>query len=116
MILFGAPATVVQASASAAWDCPVGDLCVWSGSNGTGSRCSWSNADSDWWSGDIVCSWSKTTSMKSFWNRGTNTSYPGVHLYLGTDYNYEWFCAKRGVQYNAEGGMRSHRWETGSCS
>ncbi|WP_406075637.1 peptidase inhibitor family I36 protein [Micromonospora sp. NBC_01638] len=121
-IILGAPLSAASAASPstvttlAAWDCPVGDFCAWSGANGTGSRCNWTDADNDWWAGATVCSWSKTTSMKSFWNRGTSTSYPGVHLYLNANYGSEWYCAVRGSKYNGEGWMRSHRWQTGSCN
>ncbi|MGQ4475235.1 peptidase inhibitor family I36 protein [Streptomyces sp. SAS_276] len=44
-------------SAEAAASCPSGSLCVWDQINYTGNRCSWSNADNDWTSGTVTCSW-----------------------------------------------------------
>lgn len=47
-------------TALAAWECPLGDVCFWNGSNGTGSRCAWGSADPDWLNGNIRCSWAQT--------------------------------------------------------
>lgn len=80
-----APADVSSASVTA-WECSVGDFCAWTGLNGTGSRCAWTNADPDWRSGTIQCSWSGSQPVQSYWNRGTSTSYRGVKLYQGAGY------------------------------
>ncbi|MFF3869122.1 peptidase inhibitor family I36 protein [Micromonospora sp. NPDC001898] len=100
-----------------AWDCPVGDLCVWSGDNGTGSRCNWSDADNDWTSGATSCSWADTTTVKSMWNRGTSSSYSVVALYRNANYGSRWGClGQNGGNWTGVGiYLRSHRWQS-SCS
>lgn len=60
------PVEFVPADVSVnAWECPVGDFCAWTGLNGTGARCNWANADSDWQSGSIRCSWAGTSQVQS---------------------------------------------------
>ncbi|MFF4488717.1 peptidase inhibitor family I36 protein [Streptomyces sp. NPDC001544] len=105
-----------SASTQAAWDCPSGDLCVWTGSNGTGSRCTWSNADPDWWSGSIQCSWSDTQNVGSAKNSGTSSSYGYVVLYTGANYTGDGYCiAQHGDTWpGLNVRFRSHRWEA-SC-
>jgi hypothetical protein len=100
-----------------AWsDCPSGDFCIWSGTNATGSRCSWSNADSDWYSGTIQCSWVDTQSVRSAYNHGTSSSYWGVWVHLEANYNFVWSCLPQGyVWTDVTFGGRSHRWMTSSC-
>jgi hypothetical protein len=105
-----------SASTQAAWDCPSGDLCVWTGSNGTGSRCTWSNADPDWWSGSIQCSWSDTQNVGSAKNSGTSSSYGYVVLYTGANYTGDGYCIPQhgGTWAGLNVRIRSHRWEA-SC-
>lgn len=66
-----APGTV-QASPSAFSDCPTGNVCFWTGDNGTGSRCTWSVDDPDWQGGSIRCSWAATTPAQSVYNHGNS--------------------------------------------
>ncbi|MEU4643905.1 peptidase inhibitor family I36 protein [Micromonospora sp. NPDC023814] len=112
-----AKAPAGDAAITAAWDCPVGDICIWSGDNGTGSRCNWANADNDWRSGSIACSWSATSPVKSMWNRGTSSSYTVVALYHGADYSNLWGClGQNGGNWTGIGVyLRSHRWAS-SCN
>jgi hypothetical protein len=103
-----------------AWACDAGDLCVWDGYGGTGNRCSWTNADNDWWNTPVVCSWADDRPVKSIYNRGQNTNYIGVNLYSAANYASSSLvlCAWRGTQWEASGTgakMRSHRWTSGSC-
>lgn len=65
--------------------CAAGNVCFYTGSNGTGSKCSWSVADPDWRTGSIVCSWAATTNVRSVWNNGTSSSYSGVRYYLSAN-------------------------------
>ncbi|WP_338684545.1 peptidase inhibitor family I36 protein [Streptomyces acidiscabies] len=109
---------VVPSPASAAplaWECSSGYMCVWSGTNGTGSRCTWSSADPDWWNGSVQCSWSDTQNARSAWNRGTSSSYAGVAFYHGANYSDYSGCLSQGGRdssFNAS--LRSHRW-VASC-
>ncbi|MGW2641163.1 peptidase inhibitor family I36 protein [Streptomyces sp. NPDC001348] len=103
-----------SASTQAAWDCPSGNLCVWTGSNGTGHRCNWSDADPDWWNGSIQCSWSDTQNVGSAKNNGTSSSYNFVVLYTGANYSGDYYClAQHGDTWSDVGiRFRSHRWRT----
>ncbi|WP_097259709.1 peptidase inhibitor family I36 protein [Streptomyces sp. TLI_55] len=105
------------ANASAqAWECSSGDVCVWNATNGTGSRCSWTNADPDWWSGSIQCSWSDTQNARSAYNRGTSSSYAGVAFYSGANYSGYLGCLSQNGGWDDDFNVRirSHRWVT-SC-
>ncbi|PRY33482.1 peptidase inhibitor family I36 [Pseudosporangium ferrugineum] len=94
-----------------AWECPSGNVCVWTGSYGTGSRCLWSDADNDWQAGGIRCSWAASQPVRSIYNNGTNSSYAGVALYRAANYqNFHW-CVPQGTLRNDENVyLRSHRW------
>ncbi|WP_431883069.1 peptidase inhibitor family I36 protein [Micromonospora gifhornensis] len=112
-LVLASPPTAAQA---AAWDCPSGDLCIWTGTNGTGSRCAWSNADNDWRSGSIVCSWSSTQPYRSVWNRGTSSSYVAVWIYGGANYTGSYDCIAQGDRFGSSNGRaRSHRWQASGC-
>ncbi|MEU6539782.1 peptidase inhibitor family I36 protein [Streptomyces sp. NPDC047000] len=105
------------ASASAqAWECSSGNVCVYTGAYGTGSRCLWSNADPDWYSGSITCSWSSSTNVGSVYNLGTSSSYGYVVLYTGANYTGTGYCISQNGGYWADLNVRirSHRWEA-SC-
>lgn len=106
-----------SASASAqAWECDSGDLCVYSGTSGTGSACSWTNADPDWWSGTVQCSWSDTQNVGSVYNRGTSSAYNWVVLYTGANYTGTRYCFAQNGGYSSSFNVRirSHRWQA-SC-
>ncbi|WP_327399999.1 peptidase inhibitor family I36 protein [Streptomyces sp. NBC_01288] len=106
-----------SASASAqAWACTSGHVCVYSGINGTGSVCSWSNADPDWWGGDVQCSWSDTQNVGSVYNLGTSSAYNYVALYTGANYTGSHYCFVQdgGYSSNFNVKIRSHRW-VASC-
>ncbi|MGW5653354.1 peptidase inhibitor family I36 protein [Streptomyces humi] len=104
---------------AAASDCPSGSLCVWDQINYTGNRCSWSNADSDWTSGTVTCSWADDRNVKSVYNHGTSSSYEGVGLYSGAGYSGYLGCIGQGVKGPGVSGspglkVLSHKWLT-SC-
>lgn len=106
-------------SAEAAASCPSGSLCVWDQINYTGNRCSWSNADNDWTSAPVVCSWADDRNVKSVYNNGTSSSYEGVGLYSGTGYSGYLGCIGQGVKGPGVSGgpglkVLSHKWLT-SC-
>ncbi|MET7877384.1 peptidase inhibitor family I36 protein [Micromonospora profundi] len=98
-------------------DCPVGSFCVWSGNNATGSRCSWSNADNDWYNTPVVCSWADNQVVRSAMNRGRSTSYRSVHFYSGANYTGTYGCLGQNDQFMNDiyENLRSHRWRTASC-
>jgi hypothetical protein len=50
-------------------DCPVGNICFYTGRGGFGSMCRWTEHDTDWNSGSTVCSWADTSDVCSVWNR-----------------------------------------------
>lgn len=100
-----------------ALSCPSGDLCVWPVSDGSSSRCTWSNADPDWQSGSVSCSWSSSRPVMVAYNHGTSTSYDRVCLYTGANYTGSAYYIRQGVQTGpAFPGVkiRSHRWVTGA--
>ncbi|MEV1017564.1 peptidase inhibitor family I36 protein [Micromonospora sp. NPDC049751] len=103
--------------AQAAATCPVGDFCVWSGSNATGSMCSWSNADNDWFNAPVVCSWADNQVVRSAENRGRSTSYRSVYFYSGANYTGTYGCLGQNDQFMNDiyENLRSHRWRTSSC-
>jgi peptidase inhibitor family I36 len=112
-VLAPAPAGAAPASAQQlrAWECPAGNVCVWTGAYGTGSRCLWSDADNDWQNGGIRCSWSASQPVRSIYNNGTSSSYAGVALYQAANYQSFYWCVPQGVLRSDENVyLRSHRW------
>lgn len=111
------PATGDEVGVTAWADCPAGNFCIWSGPNATGSMCKWSNADNDWYSGSIVCSWADNQPLRSAYNNGTSTSYAGVWVYTGANYTGTAYCPlRRGYAwYDVSIWGRSHQWRTVSC-
>ncbi|WP_431913684.1 peptidase inhibitor family I36 protein [Micromonospora carbonacea] len=101
---------------AAAWsDCPAGSFCIWSGSYASGSRCTWSSADPDWFSGAIQCSWADTQPVRSMYNHGTSTSYWGVGIYAKANYTGSVTCLRQGYAFSDISYFyRSHKWQT-SC-
>jgi hypothetical protein len=81
------------AAIAVAANCTAGNVCFYTGQNGTGSMCKWSNADNDWTAAPVICSWAKTNHVSR----------------IG--------CTRQGVQGNLAGTyqLRSHEWTTGSC-
>ena len=116
------PAAVeVVSSVMAAWDCESSHFCAWPNQDGTGSRCSWSDADSDWLSGTVQCSWAGSLPVRSYWNRGTSTNFRGVMLFMSANNWNLAYCVPQGGKFFIEGGgtfLRSHRWDSwtpGTC-
>lgn len=97
-----------------ALSCPSGNLCVWPVSDGSSSRCSWLNADNDWQSSPVTCSWSSSRAVNAVYNHGTSTSYAGVCLYPAVNYggSVAYFIAQ-GQSASGWPGVkiRSHRWD-----
>ncbi|GAB3944893.1 hypothetical protein GCM10029976_069760 [Kribbella albertanoniae] len=103
----------------AAWDCPSGRVCFYSGAAGTGGRCSWEGSDDNWLAGDLTCLWSRSDSVESVRNNGNSTAFNGVRYYTGTDFNPSTSvgCIPRGARgtLNTSRLLRSHLWVTGAC-
>ncbi|MBB1242134.1 peptidase inhibitor family I36 protein [Streptomyces durbertensis] len=108
-----APGTANAASYS---DCKKGNICFYTGSNGTGHMCQWDGNDSDWRGGGITCSWAGTHNVKSVYNNGFASGYKDVVYYTGANYQNRIGCTKVGNQGNLAGTykLRSHKWVT-SC-
>ncbi|MEV7289790.1 peptidase inhibitor family I36 protein [Streptomyces sp. NPDC093252] len=118
--LAGLAVVVPPASANAATaaysDCPSGNVCFYTGTGGTGSRCNWSNADSDWASGAITCSWALTSPARSMYNHGTSTAFTAVAFYHGVNYTSYNGCMGQGWAGNiGPAYLRSHQWVTFAC-
>ena len=98
-------------------DCNAGNVCFYTGFNGSGSMCKWSVADPDWTSGAIKCGWASTHNVESVYNHGTSTGFSGVRYYLRTNYQSSIGCTPQGKQGNLAGTyqLRSHQWVTGNC-
>ncbi|MDL4773975.1 MULTISPECIES: peptidase inhibitor family I36 protein [Thermomonosporaceae] len=99
-----AGAVAVEAS------CAKGDVCVWSGKAGQGTRCHWRGNDPDWRGGAVRCG----IKVRSIWNNGrTNDPYNKVRFYRQKDYQSQ---ISDPVPVTAKpitaGGLtiRSHRW------
>ncbi|WP_089154304.1 peptidase inhibitor family I36 protein [Micromonospora sp. NBS 11-29] len=114
--------SVLGATAPASADnwvgsCDPGNVCFYTGWNGTGSKCSWSDADPDWANGNIQCSWALTSNVLSVWNNGQSTAYQGVVYYYSNNYNDRAGCTRRWNRGNLQGTykLRSHQWTTGYC-
>jgi hypothetical protein len=106
----------VPGSASAAapnwFDCDSGEVCFYTGNDGTGQKCSFEFADRFW----ATCSWRDQQNVRSVWNRGTG-DYTGVVYYKQTEYRDRAGCTKQGARGNLAGTykLHSHQWTTGHC-
>ncbi|MFF8717567.1 peptidase inhibitor family I36 protein [Streptomyces sp. NPDC015184] len=114
-------AAAAPAGAQAAWGgCDVGDICVYTGANGTGSVCAWDGDDPDWTGGAIRCSWAESKNVVSIWNRGMGGAGTLRHVKFYKKANYQDYygCAAQGFKGNtgpdAGASLRSHKWVT-SC-
>ncbi|MGW0825183.1 peptidase inhibitor family I36 protein [Streptomyces sp. NPDC002845] len=117
-LVAGAAVMIMPGTAQAASysDCKKGDICFYTGYNGTGKMCSWDGNDSDWRGGSIRCSWAGTNNVKSVYNNGYNSGKKDVVYYKKADYKDRVGCTKVGKQGNLAGTykVRSHKWVT-SC-
>jgi hypothetical protein len=97
-------------------DCTAGNACFYTGANGTGSMCKWSNADKDWTTAPDVCSWALTSPARSIYNHGTSTSYTAVAFYIGRNYQSYNGCMGQGWQGNiGPVFLLSHQWVHTAC-
>ncbi|TDD74527.1 hypothetical protein E1293_29410 [Actinomadura darangshiensis] len=88
-VIAGVSAIAAPASAQAlapqpraAYSCAEGDICVYSESNGKGTRCAWSGDDSNWGTG-VTCNFS---TVKSAFNNGRYEDYRHVKFYSKAGY------------------------------
>ncbi|MDR7276402.1 peptidase inhibitor family I36 protein [Catenuloplanes atrovinosus] len=102
-----------ELAARLALSCPSGNVCVWPNTGGTSNRCTWTNADADWRSGSVACSWSGTQPVRAAYNNGQSTAYDVVCLYRNANYSGGYlFLFQRGDSWTSSSGVftRSHRW------
>ncbi|MBQ0984174.1 peptidase inhibitor family I36 protein [Streptomyces sp. F63] len=111
------PGTTATAAPTPWESCVSGNVCFFTGRDGTGLMCAWSVADPDWTQGTSKCSWSQTDEVKSVWNRGTSSSFTGVAYYQWKDYNTRKGCTPQGKRGNLAGTykLKSHQWIKSSC-
>jgi hypothetical protein len=109
----GVTSAPAQAQARA-YSCPSGDICFYSGDDGTGDRCNWDANDADWRNGTTRCSWSADKNVRSVYNNGT--SGMAVVYYSGANYETRKGCTTKGKKGNLAGTykLRSHKWVS-SC-
>ncbi len=112
-VVLVAPGTAQAASYD---DCQSGDVCFYTGANGSGQMCAWDGDDPDWRTGAVKCTWAATTNVRSVYNNGTKGVYQDVVYYSGKDYTNRIGCTKVGKKGNLTGTyrLRSHKWVT-SC-
>jgi hypothetical protein len=110
----GAAAAASEPIGVLAWECPAGNVCVYTGTYGAGSRCNWSEADPNWHSGNIRCSWAAGQPVRSIYNRGQSPSFLGVILNTGINNQGLWDCVKQGGwRENVNVFLGSHYWTSG---
>ncbi|WP_254404873.1 peptidase inhibitor family I36 protein [Streptomyces sp. AC627_RSS907] len=93
------PTPAATSSPTAYSDCPANNVCFWTGSGGTGQRCSWDINDTNWHTAPSICSWAANTPVKSVYNRKSIA----VRFYLSTNYNDRIGCTPAGVSGNLTG-------------
>lgn len=110
----GVGITASPAQAASYADCTSGNICFYTGDNGTGKMCKWDGNDNDWRNGSIQCSWAADNNVRSVYNNGT--SGMSVVYYSGANYETRKGCTKSGVKGNLAGTykLRSHKWVS-SC-
>ncbi|MFC9647388.1 MULTISPECIES: peptidase inhibitor family I36 protein [unclassified Streptomyces] len=101
----------VSSAAPTAYTCPIGNICFYSGSNGTGQRCNWQVSDPDWRAGTTTCSWSSSANVRSVYNNG----YTGVVYYTGANYTSRVGCTGAGGSGNLTGTYKVRSHEFGGC-
>ncbi|MEU9099977.1 peptidase inhibitor family I36 protein [Streptomyces sp. NPDC048361] len=116
LAVFTAPAAhAASPTASGYSRCAGGEVCFFSGDDGSGSMCSWSGDDADWRNGAVRCSWSADKTVHSIYNHGTPQTYDTVVYYKGANYSDRVGCTTVGKEGNLAGTyhVRSHKWVTG---
>lgn len=114
-LLAGLGLTVAATPAHAAYaDCKSGNICFYTGDNGTGKMCQWTGNDDDWRNGAIQCSWAADNNVRSVYNNGVSGTYTAVIYYSGANYQTRKGCTTLGKKGNLAGTykLRSHKWAT----
>ncbi|MEU5266452.1 hypothetical protein [Amycolatopsis sp. NPDC021455] len=94
-------------------DCPAGNACFY---NDLGKMCNWSDADPDWSSGAIRCSWARTRPAVYVYNHGTSPAFTAVAFYRGTNYTSYDGCMGQGWEGSiGPVYLLSHKWITTPC-
>lgn len=95
-----------------ALSCPPSELCAWPNTDGSSSRCTWVNSDTDWRNAPVACSWSSSRPVKAIVDNGTSASYIGVCLYQNAGYStFQVYLAQGyGISSDTGWSLRSHRW------
>lgn len=123
VVVLAAMAGLVLAGASPAAaasyaNCAAGNVCFYTGSGGSGSMCSWSDADTDWSAGAVRCSWARSTPARSVYNNGRSTAYTAVAWYTSPNYVPSSYNGCMGRTWSGNIGpvyVLSHKWITGAC-
>lgn len=50
-------------------DCGWGEICFYTGRDGTGDKCSWTSYDENWSEGSVQCSWAGSQNVCSVFNK-----------------------------------------------
>lgn len=103
--------------------CPVGSVCFFSESNGTGEMCSWTGDDPDWLAGAETCWWTREQPVRSVFNNNQErTEHHDVAYYRGAGFTPVGYDLSRPTRrtgctgVNQQGNLAgtyaplSHRW------
>ncbi|MFD5862097.1 peptidase inhibitor family I36 protein [Streptomyces chartreusis] len=100
-----AAVTVPATAAPEAANCPAGSVCVHSGPDGGGDRCTWNENDADWHDGPR-CSWLADMVVRSIRNEGLTP----VAVHRQRDFAGPPVCVEPDTTVNVVGRFASHRW------
>ncbi|MBP2324713.1 hypothetical protein JOF56_005098 [Kibdelosporangium banguiense] len=113
LLAAGGAATAESVTPDSFADCPAGNACFY---NDLGQKCTWSDADPDWSSGSIRCSWARTRQAVFVTNHGTSPAFTAVAFYQGTNYTSYNGCMGQGWEGRiGPVFLLSHRWITTPC-
>ena len=89
--------------------CLKGEVCFYTGPDGTGNKCSWTQYDEDWQGGNVRCSWSATSNACSIINK---TPWRVAYFLSGGYANRIGSTAAGGSgNLQCTYKLRSHKWE-----
>lgn len=100
-----AAVTVPATAAPQAASCPVGSVCIYSGPDGGGDRCTWNEDDADWNHGPR-CAWLADMAVRSVRNEGLTP----VAVHRQRDFAGTPVCVEPDTTVNVVGRFASHRW------
>ncbi|MDL4770915.1 peptidase inhibitor family I36 protein [Actinomadura xylanilytica] len=110
-VVLAPAAALADVGTSSAADCKLGDVCVWSGANATGTMCAWDGDDPDWQAGAVQCK-PYGFKVKSLMNHGRVGSYDQVQFYKYANYSGRVLdpLPPTAKVYNVDLEFRSHHW------